>query len=125
MLQTTVNHLQQNEKVDLNEPQNVQCDVRDIKVEPDLEYSECTSINTSSIMRDEFIVGDSDIPSVIIKKENIIEEPETIPSDLCVVIKEEPVTEESEYSAADIHSGMPVKVFLNEPDHEHFLDEVI
>lgn len=106
----------------MQEEQTVQSDVHDIvKVEHDIENPQCTAINTNTIMRDEYIVGDSDIPNII-KEEIPVGDQDITPSDFSVVIKEEPVTEPA---VADGDSGMTEKVFLNEPDQEQFLDEVI
>lgn len=121
----TTHQLQHNDEVNLQQPQNVQSNLHGIvKVEHDIDASQCTSLNTSTIMRDEIIVSDTDIPNLI-KEEPTIEETEATPSDFSIVIKEEPVTDGLDCTVADVDTGMTEKVFLKEPDEEQFLDEVI
>lgn len=73
-----------------------------------------------------------------IKKENVLEESLHIASDtrtvikedfnidesgISTIIKEEFIVDGSDSAPKDVHTGMREEIFLNETDHDQFMDE--
>lgn len=95
-----------------------------VKKENILEEFQCrpTSSETSTLIKEEFSVDDSDA-NIVIKKDATLPVSDSVPSDTSTVFKEELTGDGSESTSADERTVITEEIFVNEPDREQFIDE--